>query len=233
MLRRLSTLRYIRTLRRLCTASILSPKFLTWLTSSNLHIGAFIRQPHNNKPQHIDDHITRQPRQQPQSNNYQRNNTTTRTTTTTTQQQPTQPQHNNNHKTTQPQQQTQQQTQPQHNNNQRNDTTKRTTTSNTTTTQQQPHNSTTTTTTHGIHKNEEELVQAQVGELLGGLGFGEDGRQVLLVRHTTEQSGLMAYYSYNTSGGKRPGKNRPSNMFCHDLWRQTAWKKQTEQHVLP
>ena len=31
VLRRLSTLRYIRTLRRLCTASICSPKFLTWL----------------------------------------------------------------------------------------------------------------------------------------------------------------------------------------------------------
>ena len=36
------------------------------LLSSFIIIGAS-RQPHNNKPQHIDDHITRQPRQQPQS----------------------------------------------------------------------------------------------------------------------------------------------------------------------
>ena len=50
----------------------------------------------------------------------------------------------------------------------------------------------------------QEQIHSEMGKLLGGIDFGQDGRQVLLVRPWGGQPGLMAYYQ---DGGRRQSNN--------------------------
>ncbi|KAL7559501.1 hypothetical protein ACA910_010315 [Epithemia clementina (nom. ined.)] len=63
----------------------------------------------------------------------------------------------------------------------------------------------------GASGERNEILQTQIGHLLGGIDFGEDGRQVLLLRPSKEQPGFMAYYQDQDGGGKRPNKQNSSN----------------------